>query len=63
MHNLLYSSFFGCFSFIDCFVIQPGLEKPKRGMETHTVVKGSKNAFAGHLRAKVNTTIMLLSNI
>ncbi|XP_070001536.1 selenocysteine insertion sequence-binding protein 2 [Penaeus vannamei] len=36
--------------------LHPGLEKPKRGMETHTVVKGSKNAFAGHLRAKAKGT-------
>lgn len=49
--------FFSLFSFINCSVIQPGLEKPKRSMETHTVIKGSKNAFAGHLRAKVNTEI------
>ncbi|XP_063601701.1 caldesmon-like [Penaeus indicus] len=38
--------------------LHPGLEKPKRSMETHTVVKGSKNAFAGHLRAKVNAHIL-----
>ncbi|XP_047480380.1 microtubule-associated protein futsch-like [Penaeus chinensis] len=36
--------------------LHPGLEKPKRSMETHTVIKGSKNAFAGHLRAKAKGT-------
>ncbi|XP_037800513.1 microtubule-associated protein futsch-like [Penaeus monodon] len=36
--------------------LHPGLEKPKRSIETHTVIKGSKNAFAGHLRAKAKGT-------